>query len=131
MTIVSRVPNASSMQNTEAALESLSKLLTSLTESPYSLQLHAKHIQLTTHPDLADQFEGAAQLLTQFYAATDQVWLPYLQAKLRHLGIPDDFESAEEVTLDLSGVTLEALLEVMELFRKAAGDCLCELYVYM
>ncbi|KIJ45650.1 hypothetical protein M422DRAFT_29753 [Sphaerobolus stellatus SS14] len=112
------------MQSTADALETLSRLLTSISESPYSLELHARHVQLASAPELADQLDGAVQLLTQFYAATDEVWLPYLQYKLRHLGLPDDLVGSEDTTLDLSHITLEALLDIQELFRKAADDYL-------
>lgn len=115
------------MQSTSDALETLSDLLTSLTESPYSLELYSKYLQLVSVPELADQFEGAVELLTQFHAATDDVWLPFLQSKLRQLGISDDFESMEDVSLDLSSVTLDALLDLFELFRKAESDYFCEI----
>ena len=110
------------------ALESLSSLLTSLSESPYSLELHAKHIQLASLPELADQFEDATQLMSNFFAATDQVWLPFLQRKIMRLGIPDDFESLEELLpVNLDGVSVEVVLDVLESFRKAANDYLCKL----
>lgn len=109
------------------ALESLSTLLTSLSESPYTLELHAKHIQLASLPELADQYEDATQLMTNFFAATDQVWLPFLQRKIKRLGIPDDFEFSEEPLLvKLDEISVELVLDVLESFRKAADDYLCE-----
>jgi hypothetical protein len=114
--------------NATDALESLSTLLTSLSESPYSLELHAKHIQLASLPELADQFEDATQLMSNFYAATDEVWLPFVQRKIGRLGILDDFESAEEpLSVNLGDVSVETVLDVLESFRKAANEYLCEL----
>lgn len=110
------------------ALESLSTLLTSLSESPYSLELHAKHLELTSLPELADQFEDAVQLMTNFFAATDQVWLPFLQRKIMRLGIPDDFDSSEEpLSINLNGINVEDVMDVLVLFRNAENDYLCEL----
>ncbi|KAF8584488.1 hypothetical protein K439DRAFT_1633508 [Ramaria rubella] len=105
--------------------ESLSTVLTSLAESPYSLELHAKHIQLASTPELIGQAEGAAQLFTDFYAATDQVWLPFLQQKLQNIGISRDFDTIEEpVLVDLQETNLETILDVLESFRKAESDYL-------
>lgn len=115
------------MDSTDA-LESLSTLLTSLSDCPYSLELHAKHIQLASLPALVDQLEDATHLMTNFLAATDQVWLPFLQRKLRGLRIPDDFESLEEsLFVDLDGITVETVADVLESFDKAENDYFCEL----
>ncbi|KAF8527992.1 hypothetical protein BU17DRAFT_38620 [Hysterangium stoloniferum] len=109
---------------TSNALESLSALLTSLSEAPYDLGLHAKHIQLASSPDLEEQFDDATQLLLNFYAATDQVWLPFLQTKMQRINIPYDFDNQQESELDLKDVSLEVLLDLLDSFRKAANDYL-------
>jgi squamous cell carcinoma antigen recognized by T-cells 3 len=118
------------MDSTDA-LESLSTLLTTLSESPYSLVLHARHLQLASLPELADQFEEAALLMTNFFAATDQVWLPLLQRKIKRLGVPDDFESSEEpLSINLDGINVENVMDMLGSFRDAENDYLCELLLY-
>lgn len=108
------------------ALDELSNVLTAISESPYSLELHAKHITLTSLPELSEQFESAIELLTTFFAAPPQVWQAYLHSKVTKLGIPEDFEDADEVTsVDLKNVDLQTLNDLFECFRRATSDYLC------
>lgn len=112
-----------------SALETLSSLLTSIADSPYTLSLHSQHIQLASLPlpDLTGQLDSAVQLFLDFYAATDAVWLPFLQEKIQGLGISDEFETSDEpAVVNLQGITVEAVLNVLESFRKAENDYLCE-----
>lgn len=109
------------------ALDELSNVLTSIADSPYSLDSHVRHIKLiTTSPELTDQLESATELLASFFAAPPQVWSMYLQYKIQKLGIPESFENSEEVTdVDLKNVDLDALRDLFDCFRKATSDYLC------
>jgi hypothetical protein len=50
-----------------------------------------------------------------------------LQEKIQGLGISEDFETSDEPPLvNLQGISVEAVLDVLESFRKAEDEYLCE-----
>ncbi|EIN12540.1 hypothetical protein PUNSTDRAFT_81810 [Punctularia strigosozonata HHB-11173 SS5] len=77
------------------ALEALSNLLTTLSENPYDLDLHAQHIRLADASGDAEQAVAAREMMTAYWPAGDEVWLPLLRAKRQSVnvetaeGIPD------------------------------------------
>ncbi len=92
----------------EQNLEALSKLLTELSSNPYDLSLHVQHIKLTSLPGLEDEANSARQMMTGFWPAGDDIWVPLIDAKIK--------EGVDSV---------EAALEVLALFEAAENDYLC------
>lgn len=92
-----------------AALEALANTLTLLTENPYDLSLHIQHVRLARETGMEDQVEAALDMLVTYWAAGEDVWIPYIDSRLK--------------TADLESV--EGLQSVLELFEKAEADYLC------
>lgn len=92
----------------EQKLEALSKILTELSSNPYDLSLHVQHIKLTSLPGLEDEANSARQMLTGFWPAGDEIWMPLIDAKINE-GVD----------------TMEAALEVLVMFENAENDYLC------
>ncbi|KLO06957.1 hypothetical protein SCHPADRAFT_670625 [Schizopora paradoxa] len=91
----------------EQKLEALSKILTELSSNPYDLSLHVQHIKLTSLPGLEDEANSARQMLTGFWPAGDEIWMPLIDAKIKE-GVD----------------TVEAALEVLVMFETAESDYL-------
>ena len=98
------------MDETEA-LEALSNLLTDLAAHPYDLSLHVQHVNLATSTGLEEQVQAAREMLTNYWAAGDEIWLPLIENK--------------EKSVDLD--TDEGLQDVLELYEQAENDYLCAL----
>lgn len=96
-----------------AALVALEELLTSLTESPYDIALHAQHIRLAEtadglDPEAASGASSAREMMVQYVAAGDEVWSSLLEEKER------------------SGVeTTEGVEQLLKLYELAEVDYLC------
>ncbi|KDQ62555.1 hypothetical protein JAAARDRAFT_121734 [Jaapia argillacea MUCL 33604] len=90
------------------SLDALSNLLNDLSSNPYDLSLHIKHIQLASATGLDDQVDAARQMLTNFFPAPEEVWVPLLEAK--------------EQSADLE--TVEGVEEVLALYSRAEADYL-------
>lgn len=93
----------------EQALEALSNVITSLSETPYDLSLHAQHIQLAAEAGMDDQAHVARETLTTYYACADDVWLPLLE------------EKKKTVELNL----IEGAMSVCQAYNLAEDDYLC------
>ncbi|KAH9985865.1 hypothetical protein BJV77DRAFT_1031067 [Russula vinacea] len=65
----------------EQALEALSNVISALSETPFDLSLHVKHIQLAVAAGMDDQVREARDTLTAYYACGDDVWLPLIEDK--------------------------------------------------
>ena len=89
-------------------LEAYAKILTDLSTNPYDLALHAQHIKLTALPGLQDEANSAREMLTGFWPAGDDVWIPLLESKTA--------EGAESP---------DSALSVLALFEVAEDDYLC------
>jgi hypothetical protein len=96
------------MDETEA-LEALATLLDSLAQNPYDISLHAQHIELAAKTGLEDQVQSARQMMTSFWPAGEEVWLPLLEAK--------------QTATDLE--SLEGVAKVAALYDRAEQDYLC------
>ncbi|KAH8114308.1 hypothetical protein DFH11DRAFT_1593741 [Phellopilus nigrolimitatus] len=91
------------------SLEVLSDVLTQISANPYDLTLHARHIQLASVSGMDDQLNAARQMLTGFWPAGDEVWLPMIEARMQKgMDILDDvleilalFQTAEEDYLSI------------------------------
>ncbi|KAA1469781.1 hypothetical protein DENSPDRAFT_835444 [Dentipellis sp. KUC8613] len=88
------------------SLEALSNLLTALADSPYDYSLHVQHINLANQTGLIDQIQDARDMMTKFWACTDDIWLPFIEAK--------------EKAVDLD--TSEGVQEVLDLYERAEND---------
>lgn len=100
----------------EQALEALSNVITALSETPFDLSLHAKHIQLAATTGMDDQLRAARETLTAYYACGDDVWLPLIEDK--------------KSVADLD--TIDGALSVILAYKRAEDDYLCtrSLYCY-
>ncbi|KAF9778753.1 hypothetical protein BJ322DRAFT_1114093 [Thelephora terrestris] len=92
------------------SLEALSNILTSISENPYDFSLHVQHINVaeTLGEGQQDQALSAREMMTGFWAAGEEVWLPLINAK--------------KASVDLD--TEEGVAEVLELYEKAEDDYL-------
>ena len=95
--------------NEADALEALSGVLERLTEDPYDIALHVEHIRIARATGMEDQLDSALDMVTAFWAAGDDVWLPLLERKIAtsDLQSPDDLKA------------------ILDLFTRAEGDYLC------
>ncbi|KAI0366626.1 RNA-binding protein Prp24 [Pilatotrama ljubarskyi] len=94
--------------NEADTLEALSGILERLTENPYDISLHAEHIRIARSTGIDDQVESALEMMTAFWAAGEEVWLPLIQRKLEqsNLQYPQDLRA------------------VLDLFNRAEQDYL-------
>jgi hypothetical protein len=94
------------------SLEALSSILTSISENPYDFSLHVQHINVaeTLGEGQQDQALSAREMMTGFWAAGEEVWIPLISHK--------------KASVDLD--TEEGVAEVLEVYEKAEDDYLCE-----
>jgi squamous cell carcinoma antigen recognized by T-cells 3 len=95
------------------ALEALAEILTQLSENPYDLSLHTKHIALAQKHGLDDQLQVARDMLVGIWAMGEDVWLPIIE-----------HQKANE---DLS--TAEGVQRVLDLYTRAEDDYFCEYHI--
>ena len=96
------------------SLDTLVNILNDVAENPYDLPTHAKHIRLTQSlPGMESDITSAMEMMTQFLAAGEEVWLPLINAKM------------QELDLD----TAEGVLELLALYTRAESDYMCALLV--
>ncbi|KAH9890065.1 RNA-binding protein Prp24 [Cubamyces lactineus] len=81
--------------NEADSLEALSGVLERLTENPYDISLHAEHIRIARSTGMEDQVDSALEMMTAFWAAGEEVWLPLIERKLHtsSLDAPDDLRA--------------------------------------
>lgn len=101
--------------NEADALEALSSILERLTENPYDISLHAEHIRIARATGMEDQVDSALEMVTAFWAAGEDVWLPLIQQKLA----TSDLESPD------------ALQAILDLFTRAERDYMCMYFVFL
>lgn len=94
------------------SLEALSTILTSISDNPYDFPLHVQHINVAEAlgDSQQDQALSAREMMTGFWAAGEEVWLPLINAK--------------KTSVDLD--TEDGVAEVLEVYEKAEDDYLCE-----
>lgn len=104
-------PKTRSAMGKSDSVKALSRLLEAISENPYDISVHAQHIRLASDSGDGEQLDAAREMFTGFWAATEDVWLPILEAK----------EKSEDVN------TLDGLQAVLSQYRLAEEDYLCEL----
>ncbi|KAI0712607.1 RNA-binding protein Prp24 [Earliella scabrosa] len=127
--------------NEADALEALSGILERITENPYDIGLHAEHIRIARATGMDDQVESALDMMTAFWAAGEDVWLPLLQRKIAttNLDVREDLQSildlfarAEQdyLSIPILQKHLEFIVERFEHFVEAGGrpEALGELF---
>jgi hypothetical protein len=91
-------------------LQALAGILTALSDNPLDIGLHIQHITLASESQAGDeQAAEAREMMTGYWAAGDEVWMPLIDAKIRAI----EFGS------------VEGAQEIHELFDRAEGDYLC------
>ncbi|KAF8798785.1 hypothetical protein BYT27DRAFT_7202479 [Phlegmacium glaucopus] len=89
------------------SLDALANILNDVAEKPYDPSTHARHIRLTQSMEgMESEITSAMEMMTQFLAAGDEVWLPLINDKVR------------ELDLD----TEEGVVELLALYRRAESD---------
>ena len=97
--------------NESESLDALANVLNVIAERPYDVSVHAQHIRLAQSlPGMDAEVLSAMEMMTQFLAAGDEVWLPLLQNK--------------EESADLE--TEQGVEELLALYARAESDYLCE-----
>ena len=89
------------------ALDALASLLTELSQRPYDISLHVKHLRIASE---CGESNSALEMFTNFLAAGDEIWLPLIESK----------EGAEDIA------SPEVVREVLELYSRAEEDYICE-----
>ncbi|KIK08003.1 hypothetical protein K443DRAFT_1909 [Laccaria amethystina LaAM-08-1] len=70
------------MDDGSQALEAYANILDQISEDPYNASLHAQHIRLAQSLQGMDaEAQTALEMMSEFLAAGDDVWLPLIQAK--------------------------------------------------
>lgn len=91
------------------SLEALSNVLTDISANPYDISLHAKHIKLSVDSGSDEQANVARQMMTGFWPAGDEVWMPIVDTRIQQ-GVD----------------ALDDVMEILGLFESAERDYLCE-----
>ena len=96
------------------SLDALANILNDVAEKPYDVLTHARHIRLTQSLEgMEPEVTSAMEMMTQFLAAGEEVWLPLINAKM------------QELDLD----TEEGVVELLALYTRAESDYMCALLV--
>jgi hypothetical protein len=96
------------------SLDALANILNDIAEKPYDAPTHAMHIRLTQSLEgMESEITSAMEMMTQFLAAGEEVWLPLINAKM------------QELDLD----TEEGVVELLALYTRAESDYMCALLV--
>ena len=94
------------------SLDALANILNDVAEKPYDAPTHARHIRLTQSMEgMESEITSAMEMMTQFLAAGEEVWLPLINAKI------------QELDLD----TEEGVVELLALYIRAESDYMCAL----
>ncbi|KAI0632486.1 RNA-binding protein Prp24 [Trametes polyzona] len=112
------------------ALEALSRILERLTQNPYDISLHAEHVRIARSTGMDDQVDSALEMMTAFWAAGEQVWLPLIEHRINtsNLESPEDlraildlYSRAEQdyLSIPILQKHLEFLVERYEHFAEA------------
>jgi hypothetical protein len=98
------------MDDGSQALEAYANILDQISEDPYNASLHAQHIRLAQSLQGMDaEAQTALEMMSEFLAAGDDVWLPLIQAK----------ESAVNLQ------SPDGVDELLTLYDRAEADYLC------
>ncbi|KAH7914268.1 hypothetical protein BJ138DRAFT_1177428 [Hygrophoropsis aurantiaca] len=91
------------------SLDALANLLTQLSTNSYDVSLHAQHIRLSQSLEgMESQVTVAQEMITNYLAAGDEVWIPLIDAKT--------------TAADLDSPS--GALEVLEVYSRAEADYL-------
>lgn len=92
------------------SLDALANILNEVAEKPYNPSTHASHIRLTQSLEgMESETTSAMEMMTQFLAAGEEVWLPLINDKV------------QELDLD----TEEGVVELLALYARAESDYMC------
>lgn len=101
--------------NDSHSLDALANILNDVAEKPYDAPTHARHIRLTQSSEgMESEIISAMEMMTQFLAAGEEVWLPLINAMM------------QELDLD----TEEGVVKLLALYTRAESDYMCALLIY-
>ncbi|KAJ7600967.1 hypothetical protein C8J56DRAFT_813965 [Mycena floridula] len=90
-------------------MEALANILSELADKPYDFSLHLKNVQAASQlQDDGAELQAAQEMMSNFYAVGDEIWLPLIEAK--------------KVTVDLN--TVNGIGELLGLYERAENDYL-------
>ena len=96
------------------SLDALADILNDVAENPYDLPTHARHIRLTQSLEgMESDITSAMEMMTQFLAAGEEVWLPLINTKMQELDLDSE----------------EGVVELLALYTRAESDYMCALLV--
>ena len=96
------------------SLDALANILNDVAEKPYDVPTHARHIRLTQSLDgMESEIASAIEMMTQFLAAGEEIWLPLINAKMQELDLDSE----------------EGVVELLALYTRAESDYMCALLV--
>jgi hypothetical protein len=108
--VTTRTCSEDNIMDEVESLDALAAILTELSENPYDLSLHAKHIALAQKHGLQDQLHVARDMLVGVYAGDEDIWTPMIEY----------CKSQEDL------VTPYGVGRVLEMYTRAEEDYLCE-----
>lgn len=93
----------------DGTLDALAQVLSELSERPYDIALHSRHIRIAQSlEDNQTEVQSALEMFVQFLAAGEDAWLELIKAK--------------EASVDLG--TVEGVQELLALYSRAEADYL-------
>ncbi|KAI0820419.1 RNA-binding protein Prp24 [Trametes gibbosa] len=125
--------------NEADSLEALSAILERITENPYDISLHAEHVRIARTTGMDEHVESALEMMTAFWAAGEQVWLPLILQKTNasNLESPEDIKTIlglyaraehDHLSIPILQKHLEFLVERWEHFTESKPEDLGELF---
>lgn len=95
-------------------LDALANILTDLAQKPYDVALHSQHIRLAqSAADMESEVHSAREMMSDFLAAGEEVWLPLVEEKQKSL----NFDASDDLA--------EPVQELLALYARAEADYLC------
>jgi hypothetical protein len=92
------------------SLEALANILNDLSENPYDLSIHYKHVALAQQNGMDDQLQVACDMLAGVWSSSDTFWFPIIEhCKTRQ-----------------ATNTGEGVQYVLDMYKRAEADYLCE-----
>jgi len=89
-------------------LQALADILTALSENPYDIYLHIRHIALAERTG-NEQAVEAREMMAAYWAVGNEVWVPLIEAK----------------ALSTNMASISGALAIHDLYERAEGDYLC------
>lgn len=92
------------------SLDALTNIMNELAEKPFDFAAHVQHVRLSKSlPGMEAEAASALEMMSEFLAVGDEVWLPLLDAKEKSFALE----------------TEDGLMQLFALYDRAEADYLC------